>query len=57
MRPLNIERIFEPLYTTRSEGLGLGLSISRSIAYKLGGTLQVRNEPGRGAAFTLELPV
>jgi two-component system sensor histidine kinase HydH len=57
--PRDLERIFEPLYTTRSDGLGLGLTISRSIAAKLGGTLQARNvpAPGRGAVFTLELPV
>jgi signal transduction histidine kinase len=55
----DLERIFEPLYTTRPEGLGLGLAISRSIAAKLGGTLLARNvaAPGRGAVFTLELPV
>jgi signal transduction histidine kinase len=50
-------KIFEPLYTTKADGLGLGLGISRGIASRLGGTLSVRNEPGRGAAFTVELPL
>ncbi len=50
-------KIFEPLYTTKPEGLGLGLTISRAIIERLGGTLTVRNEPGRGAAFTVELPL
>jgi two-component system NtrC family sensor kinase len=52
----DLERIFEPLYTTRIEGLGLGLAISRTIVSRLNGTLSARNEPGRGAAFTVELP-
>ena len=52
-----MEKIFEPLYTTRSDGLGLGLTISRTIVERLGGTLSARNEPGRGAAFTVELPL
>jgi two-component system NtrC family sensor kinase len=55
--PNDVEKIFEPLYTTRPAGLGLGLTISRSIVERLGGTLSVRNEPGRGAAFTVELPL
>jgi two-component system NtrC family sensor kinase len=50
-------QIFEPLYTTKPDGLGLGLTISRAILERLGGSLTVKNEPGRGAAFTLELPL
>jgi two-component system, NtrC family, sensor kinase len=53
----DLERIFEPLYTTRPDGLGLGLTISRTIVERLGGTLSARNAPGRGAAFTVELPL
>jgi two-component system NtrC family sensor kinase len=51
------EKIFEPLYTTKPDGLGLGLAISRTIVERLGGTLSARNAPGRGAAFTVELPL
>ncbi len=53
----DFEKIFEPLYTTRPDGLGLGLGISRTIVARLGGTLSVRNVPGRGAAFTVDLPL
>jgi two-component system NtrC family sensor kinase len=53
----DFDKIFEPLYTTRPEGLGLGLTISRTIVERLGGTLSARNDPGRGAAFTVELPL
>jgi len=53
----DVERIFEPLYTTKPEGLGLGLTISRTIVERLGGSITARNLPGRGAAFTVELPL
>jgi two-component system, NtrC family, sensor kinase len=53
----DMERIFEPLYTTKTEGLGLGLTISKTIVERLGGTITVDNIPGRGAAFTVELPL
>jgi len=57
IHPGDFEKIFEPLYTTRPEGLGLGLTISRTIVERLGGTLSARNESGRGAAFAVELPL
>lgn len=51
--------LFEPFFTTRSRGLGLGLAISRAIAQGLGGELSGANMPagaGSGAIFTLVLP-
>jgi two-component system C4-dicarboxylate transport sensor histidine kinase DctB len=52
-------RLFEPFFTTkrRGDGLGLGLSISASIANALGGSLQGVNRPEGGAQFTLRLPL
>jgi len=50
------EKIFEPLYTTKARGIGLGLSVSRSLASVNQGSLSVRNHPDGGAVFTLELP-
>jgi len=53
--PENMERIFEPLFTTKARGIGLGLAVSRSLAQANEGDLQVRNE-SEGAVFTLTLP-
>jgi C4-dicarboxylate-specific signal transduction histidine kinase len=52
-----VEKIFEPLYTTKARGIGLGLSVSRSLATANRGTLMVMNHPGGGAVFSLVLPV
>ena len=51
-----IERIFEPFYTTKASGLGLGLAVSRSIVLAHGGRLWATGNPERGATFQLTLP-
>lgn len=48
---------FRPFYTTKAKGMGLGLSISRSIAQAHGGALTLQSEAGKGSAFRLSLPV
>ena len=52
-----IENIFEPFYTTKSKGMGMGLSISRSIIEAHGGLLQAENNPDKGATFWFTIPV
>jgi PAS domain S-box-containing protein len=54
--PKKLGRIFEPFQTTKLEGLGLGLSISRSIVEAHGGRIWVENNPDRGATFCFTLP-
>ena len=51
------ERIFEPLFSTRPFGVGLGLPLVRRIVEQHGGELVVESSPGAGARFTIRLPV
>lgn len=51
----DLERVFDPFFTTNDAGLGLGLSISHTIAQRLGGSLSAANGPTGGAVFTLTL--
>lgn len=55
--PQSIQQVFEAFYTTKEEGIGIGLSISRSIVEAHGGRLWATANPPHGAAFLLSLPV
>ena len=55
--PSEYEKIFEPLYTTKPRGTGLGLPICRSILEQMGGCISVSADPGKGAMFTVVLPI
>lgn len=53
----DLERIFEPFYSTEAGGTGLGLAISRELVQRYGGRLEVTSELGRGSTFVVGLPV
>src|SRR5262249_48186868 len=53
--PENLARVTEPLYSTKARGLGLGLSLSKSILEKNKGSLAVASELGKGSTFTVGL--
>ncbi len=57
LSPEAARHAFEPGYTTRAGGSGLGLTVARSIARQHGGDLTLTNRPGGGAVATLTLPV
>jgi two-component system sensor kinase FixL len=50
-------KLFKPFFTTKRDGLGLGLSICRSLAESLGGRVEFIDRPGPGALFQLNLPL
>ena len=52
-----LEAIFTPYFTTKAEGTGLGLAVVHNIVEQHGGTIQVASQEGKGATFTLWLPV
>ncbi len=59
LTPEQLEQVFMPFFTTKpaGEGTGLGLSVSYGIIQGLGGALTAAGEPGRGAVFTVTLPL
>ena len=55
--PEEAQKVFEPFYTTKRSGTGLGLAVSYGIVQRHGGEITVESSPGRGATFVVSLPI
>jgi signal transduction histidine kinase len=53
----DLNRVFEPLFSRKARGIGLGLSITKMIIEKHGGTIEAKSEPGKGATIVIQLPL
>lgn len=53
----NMQKLFEPLFTTKAKGIGLGLAVSRNLVEANGGRIEVKSKVGQGTTFILTLPV
>jgi len=51
-----LARLFEPLFTTKAKGIGLGLAISKHLVESNGGSISVWSEEGKGSTFTMMMP-
>ena len=51
-----VDRAFEPLFTTRARGTGLGLAVVRKIVEEHGGSVSIESEPNHGARVTVRIP-
>jgi PAS domain S-box-containing protein len=57
IKPSFMKRIFEPFYTTKTDGMGLGLTNTKSIIESSNGKISVESEPGIGTSFIISFPV
>ncbi|HLB64122.1 MAG TPA: ATP-binding protein, partial [Anaerolineales bacterium] len=49
----NLGKIFQPLFTTKAKGIGLGLAVAKSLAEANGGAISVASAPGQGSRFVV----
>jgi signal transduction histidine kinase len=56
VRPEHVNRLFEPLFSTKTFGTGLGLAVSKSFVEANRGTIAVESEVGKGTVVTVVLP-
>ncbi|MFH1124031.1 MAG: ATP-binding protein [Pseudomonadota bacterium] len=55
--PESLDKIFQPLFSTKARGLGIGLSIVKMIIDKHGGTIEAKSELGKGTTFLVHIPI
>lgn len=55
--PENMDKLFEPLFSTKAKGIGLGLAICKNLVEANGGRIEVQSELGKGSTFTVYLPI
>jgi two-component system, NtrC family, sensor histidine kinase HydH len=57
VKPEDLDKIFNPFFTTKDAGTGLGLSVVHQIVVQHGGVVTAEKNPGRGMTFSLLLPL
>jgi signal transduction histidine kinase len=55
--PENLDRVFDPYFTTKEDGTGLGLALARRIILEHRGSIRAENVPGGGARFVIAVPI
>ncbi len=53
----NLSKLFQPLFTTKAKGIGLGLATSKGLVEAHGGIIEVESEVGKGSTFTVRMPI
>ena len=53
----NMDKLFEPLFTTKAKGIGLGMAVSKTLMEGHGGTIEVESQVGEGTTFSVRLPI
>jgi signal transduction histidine kinase len=56
MAPEVLDKLYQPLFTTKARGIGLGMVVVRNLTQANGGTVEVESEEGKGTLFTVMLP-
>ena len=57
IQPEDLPKVFEPYFTTKEVGIGLGLALTKQIVEEHGGQIEISSEPGQGTEVRLRLPV
>jgi len=54
--PEHLSKVFDPYFTTKSSGTGLGLAMAYNITEAMGGSIKVKSDPGKGTVFSIMIP-